>query len=287
MKETNLNNTKINLSEEMSAGNYDKVIANATLFQKEIVDSWLDQDMEKLTQLFLASRFSLKLWEKNLEKEKRLYAALRCGAWIGTIETIQNSLFESSQNEKLEQNELQEIISTRHFPDIIGILELKSVMTHGDLAKELDLMPSTLTEVMKKARKYGIVSSRKYGKYVLYSLTDTGIRCGKLLRKTPLPDTLQTVISQYDMDLTRQELHFFLEQLKEKGDGYFLRRGEQYRVKFGDSEFQYGIFSGGYELHGNKPDAGSMKYENKSVLNFQEISKSNKKFADYSYQERA
>ena len=75
-------------------------------------------------------------------------------------------------------------------------LETHGSMTQTELCKYMrNMNASTLSEAMKKILKTGLVTKTALGKYRIYTLTDTGLEYGKIVRKGKkqfdLPDVLK------------------------------------------------------------------------------------------------
>lgn len=166
-----------------SSKSYEKIIDYANEKQEELLHNWQAKNREKLQQIVLISKHILDFWADSIMKNRFWYALVRCGAWIGTLEAIERSVYEDSMDMWLQKRMVKKISSIKHLPEILHLLEVKGVMIHGELAEKLDLNhPSTLTEIMKKIADLELITIQKSGKYKLYCLTDAGIRYAKQIR---------------------------------------------------------------------------------------------------------
>lgn len=81
------------------------------------------------------------------------------------------------------KNDLLEIknINSRYSDKIVELLFEKDVMNHNELAKELQVTTTNLSNIMKRIRdsKADVLRTERSGKYKIYYLTDNGIRYAK------------------------------------------------------------------------------------------------------------
>lgn len=86
------------------------------------------------------------------------------------------------------KNDLLEIknINSRYSDKIVELLFEKDVMNHNELAKELQVTTTNLSNIMKRIRdsKADVLRTEKSGKYKIYYLTDNGIRYAKKIVKS-------------------------------------------------------------------------------------------------------
>lgn len=166
-----------------SSKNYEKIIDYANEKQEELIHNWQVRDREKLQQIVLTSKHILYFWVDSIMKNRFWYALVRCGVWIGTLEAIERSVYEDCMDMWLQKRMVKKFSSIKHLSEILHLLEVKGVMTHGELAEKLDLHhPSTLTEIMKKIADLKLITIQKSGKNKLYCLTDAGIPYAKQIR---------------------------------------------------------------------------------------------------------
>lgn len=230
----------INITEEFTTKNYEKIIEYANGVQEELIHNWHIKDNNKLEHIILMSRNMLNYWTDSIIKKRLWIALIRCGAWIGTLETIEKSIYEKSMDKWLQKRTIKRISSVKNLSEIMQLLEIKGIMTHGELVEELKLNhPSTLTEIMKKIAGLDLVTSSRSGKYSLYSLTDAGVRYAKLLRAEKNENQmLRTLIIEYGLQLNEATLDAYLRELGDEEEGVYLRKGQSFKVKVDDSEFQ-------------------------------------------------
>lgn len=138
----------------------------------------------KLDQLQSSIRFGnimLSYLQGVLEDSPRESAAFDAGKLMGYIELLDRLRF-SEEQEQMDRKRAENR-GSKHLNPIIHILETHGSVSQSDLADMLRLQPSTLSEALKKVRQTGFVQVTPYGKYKLYSLTESGIRYGALLRR--------------------------------------------------------------------------------------------------------
>lgn len=232
--------TSIDIAEEFSMKNYDKIIEYANGMQEELIHKWHINDSNALEHIILKSRNMLNYWTDSIIKKRLWVALIRCGAWIGTLETIEKSIYEKSMDKWLQKRTLKRISAVKNLPEIMQLLEIKGIMTHGELVEELKLNhSSTLTEIMKKIAELDLITSSKSGKYSLYSLTDAGVRYAKLLRVEKKENhMLRALIMDYGLQMDESSLDAYLKELGNGEEGVYLKRGQIFNVKTDDSEFQ-------------------------------------------------
>lgn len=228
MYKTSKKRTIINIAQEFASENYEKIIDCADRTQAELVHNWQVQDQEELKFLMLASSNALNFWLDSIVKNKLWTALVRCGAWIGTLETIERFVHEKNMDLWLQKRIVKKISSIKHLPEILHLLEVRGMMTHSELAEKLNLnYPSTLTEIMKKIADLELITITKSGKYNLYSLTDAGIRYAKQMRAGEDNRTiLQSVIKEYRLRMNEAELDSHLRSLTNGKKGVLIKPGQ-------------------------------------------------------------
>lgn len=138
------------------------------------------------------------------ELDESRYAALRLGALLGAVESFERILFEQNQNLWAEARFTKEPV--KHLPEIVQALETHGPMSHTDLGNYLGIKPPTLTEAMKKVLNTGAIQVSMIGKYKVYTLSDSGLRYGKELRKRKKQDfSLKDLCEKLDMLLRYAE----------------------------------------------------------------------------------
>lgn len=120
------------------------------------------------------------------------------------------------------KNDLLEIknINSRYSDKIVELLFEKDVMNHNELAKELQVTTTNLSNIMKRIRdsKADVLRTERSGKYKIYYLTDNGIRYAKKIVKSK-----QKKEDQY---------------LKQAWERKVLRNSKNYEDKYDENVFQ-------------------------------------------------
>lgn len=120
------------------------------------------------------------------------------------------------------KNDLLEIknINSRYSDKIVELLFEKDVMNHNELAKELKVTTTNLSNIMKRIRDSNadVLRAEKSGKYKIYYLTDNGIRYAKKIVKNK-----QKKEDQY---------------LKKAWEHKVLKNSKNYKDKFDVNVFQ-------------------------------------------------
>lgn len=237
MERTKLFPMDMELTEEFESKNYEHIIKQADNAQKELIHYWQAKEKDTLEQLVLISRNILNFWTDMILKNRLWTALIRCGAWIGTVETIERFTYEERLDQWALHRTPKNILSVRHIKEILQLLEVKGVMAHEELVKELHLNhSSTLTEIMKKVTDFGIIDIRKAGKYKLYSLTDTGIRYARQIRSGENRQTLlKTVLREYDLQMDEEALDAYLQSADYTTP---IKQGQKLAVKMDNHKLQ-------------------------------------------------
>ncbi len=220
----------IDISQELALKNYEKVIEYANDAQERLIHSWQIRDKSMLEQLLLIGRNILNFWTDSIVRKRLWMALVRCGAWLGTMETIQKLNYEESMDAWAGKRLSKKISSIKNLPEILQLLEVKGVLTHSELSEALQFNHlSTLTEIMKKIADMDLIDVRKAGKYNLYSLTDAGVRCAKQLRAQGEKHVLlQNLVREYVLPFSEDELDALLRSANE---GVLIKQGQELRVK--------------------------------------------------------
>ena len=237
MKTKSMVQVNIDIAGALVAKNYEMVIDYANETQRNLIYNWHVKDNKILERLILQSRNILNFWYDSIKKKRLWVALVRCGAWIGTLETIEKSVYEENMDLWAQRRLQKSISSIKHVPEIVGLLEVKGVMTHGEMVEELHLKhASTLTEIMKKTADLDLIEIRKAGKYNLYSLTDAGVRYAKRLRNGEDRHTLlKGIINEYGLRMDEASLDSYLQSADEK---MTIQLGQMVKVKTDSGRFQ-------------------------------------------------
>lgn len=230
----------IDIAQELAAKNYEKLIDYANGAQEELIHNWQVRNKKGLEQLMLISRNILNFWTDSIVKKRLWVALVRCGAWIGTLETIEKSVYEESMDMWLQKRLTKKISTIKNLPEILQLLEIKGVMTHGELTEELGLNhASTLTEIMKKIADLELITISRSGKYHLYSLTDAGIRYARQIRAgEDERAALRSIIHEYGLRMNAAELDARLRSMSDEENSVRLKRDQNLDVKLDDGKLQ-------------------------------------------------
>lgn len=228
--------TNVDIARELAAKNYETIIDHADETQRELIRNWRARDSAALEHLILASRNILNYWIDTINRKRSWMALVRCGAWIGTLETIEKSMYEESMDAWSQKRLNKSISSIRHLTEIVGLLEVRGVMTHSEIVEELHLRhASTLTEIIKKIADFELINTGKTGKYTLYSLTDAGVRFAKQMRAGEDKQMLlKNVIQRYDLRIDEKTLDSCLRSLDESMS---IKKDQTLKVQIDSEKF--------------------------------------------------
>lgn len=237
MTKAGLFQTRIDISQELASKNYERVIGYANDAQEELIHNWQSRDKSALEHLILVSQSILNFWTDSIIKKRLWVALVRCGAWLGTLETIQKSVYEESMDLWTSKRLQKKVSSIRNLSEILFLLETKGVMTHSEIVEELQFKhPSTLTEIIRKTADLELIDSRKAGKFTLYSLTDLGARCAKQLRSRGGRQVLlQDIIKEYNLQMNEASLDTHLRSV---GEGMLVKWEQPLKVKIDSGKIQ-------------------------------------------------
>jgi len=229
--------SNIDIAQELASKNYETVINYANTAQKSLIHNWHFKDHKVLEQLSLASRNILDFWFDSILKKRLWVALVRCGAWIGTLETIEKSVYEDSMDSWLQKRLRKSTSSIKHLNEIVQLLEVKGAMTHGEMVEELHMNhASTLTETIKKIMDSGLIDIARAGKYTLYSLTDAGVRYAKQIRISETrQDLLKNVINEYGLQMDETSLDSYLHSADISMP---IKRGQSLKLKIDNEKTQ-------------------------------------------------
>ncbi len=229
--------SNIDLMQEFTSENYEKIICCADDAQRELIYHWHVKDSLVAEQLILMSRSILNFWTDSIIKNRLWTALIRCGAWIGTLETIEKHIYEKNMDSWSQKRIYKNLLSIKHFDEILRLLEVKGVMTHGEMVEKLHLNnSSTLTEVIKKTRDFDIIDIKKSGKYKLYSLTDAGVRYARQIRSgEDRQHLLKNIIEEYGLNTDEKSLDSRLRSMNQE---ISVKPGQRLKVKIDNSKIQ-------------------------------------------------
>lgn len=229
--------SNIDLMQEFTSENYEKIICCADDAQRELIYHWHVKDSLVAEQLILMSRSILNFWTDSIIKNRLWTALIRCGAWIGTLETIEKHIYEKNMDSWSQKRIYKNLLSIKHFDEILRLLEVKGVMTHGEMVEKLHLNnSSTLTEIIKKTRDFDIIDIKKSGKYKLYSLTDAGVRYARQIRSgEDRQHLLKNIIEEYGLNTDEKSLDSRLRSMNQE---ISVKPGQRLKVKIDNSKIQ-------------------------------------------------
>ncbi len=229
--------SNIDLVQEFTSENYEKIICCADDAQRELIYHWHVKDSLVAEQLILMSRSILNFWTDSIIKNRLWTALIRCGAWIGTLETIEKHIYEKNMDSWSQKRIYKNLLSIKHFDEILRLLEVKGVMTHGEMVEKLHLNnSSTLTEIIKKTRDFDIIDIKKSGKYKLYSLTDAGVRYARQIRSgEDRQHLLKNIIEEYGLNMDEKSLDSRLRSMNQE---ISVKPGQRLKVKIDNSKIQ-------------------------------------------------
>ncbi len=229
--------SNIDLVQEFTSENYEKIICCADDAQRELIYHWHVKDSLVAEQLILMSRSILNFWTDSIIKNRLWTALIRCGAWIGTLETIEKHIYEKNMDSWSQKRIYKNLLSIKHFDEILRLLEVKGVMTHGEMVEKLHLNnSSTFTEIIKKTRDFDIIDIKKSGKYKLYSLTDAGVRYARQIRSgEDRQHLLKNIIEEYGLNMDEKSLDSRLRSMNQE---ISVKPGQRLKVKIDNSKIQ-------------------------------------------------
>ena len=143
---------------------------------------WLNEKKDVYTFLKYAM-LRLTSFKKFIEQSPELFSVFRIGEFFGAVESYEGIAYKQQKDNLAYRYVCQFGHTTKYFNSIVKLLETNGPMTHTDISEKLGLIPSTLSEAMKRIVLSGAVYTEKSGKYKLYHLTDLGIQYGQALRR--------------------------------------------------------------------------------------------------------
>lgn len=167
--------------EQMLLGRHnDELAAAAAESQEQILSDWMGGRQQAVRQELKYDSALLTYIERFLKSlDASLYAVLRPGTWLGTVESLERLQYEQNQTEWAEERFAKAYV--KHLSEVVKALETHGAMSHTELSEFLGMEASALTEAMKKIVDTGAVQVSGVGKYKLYSLSDEELRYEKEL----------------------------------------------------------------------------------------------------------
>lgn len=148
-----------------------------------IYQQWEGEDYENLEKTLGYGSMILRHFVNRLAEDRTQNVLFEIGTLKGAIESFEYLLYEKAAELRLMEANSQHFSSVKHLKEVIQVLETHGSVTQSELCSYLGLRASTLSEAMKKILNTNLVLSAPVGKFKLYTLSDTGIKYGRLLRK--------------------------------------------------------------------------------------------------------
>ena len=172
-----MNKQDIDIANELKLKKYEKVIDYVELTQRELIKLWQTSDSNDLEHMILHTRNILNFCMDSVCQDKLCTALIRCGALIGTLETIQKIMYEKNMDLWLQNRMPNGITSNRNFLKIIQILHLNGVISHDEMIEKIQACDDpdfvTTINIMTDLQ---LINVTELGKNNSYSLTDAGVR---------------------------------------------------------------------------------------------------------------
>lgn len=202
---------------ELDAFTEKKADENVRLYTKEnqrrLFLQWDEEAYEELEKNLEYGSLLLRFFADGLEDDKQR-TLFELGTLKGIVESFEHLLYNKGEELRLLKAKYTFFSTVKHLDEVVFALETHGSMTQTELRKYMRGMnASTLSEAMKKILDTGLVIATAMGKYKVYTLTDTGLKYGRLARrineKFDLPGVLkllQTVIDHTPAGKERKEL---------------------------------------------------------------------------------
>lgn len=189
--------------EEMrNNGKYTEMIDVAKNNADLIISLCRQHENESLQKSIRYGIAMLSYFERSLPQDAEIQAIFWVGKLTGYLEAIEKLQFTSDQEHMAYER--AKLTGTRHLNDIILALETHGPMSQTELCGLLEMNASTLSEALKRIRKTQLIQASPYGKYKIYSLTESGKAYGLSLRikhrKVSEMDDVVEKLSQYLMN---------------------------------------------------------------------------------------
>ena len=206
---------------------------NMELLTRKVLSGFNDSLAESL----MAGAICLDIVETLLKAGSVMaYALFTIGKLKGALNILDRKLSYDSERRETEIIAEKHLSGIKHLDDIILMLKQNETLTHSSLAEQMGNMnPPTLTENIKKISQYGLIYSKKIGKYKYYHLTDAGLRYAESVKKRRgnsadleyIQKTLQELLNGDNtkgqtMDMLKQLASFQNEDLNDKKDSSYI-----------------------------------------------------------------
>ena len=181
--------------------------------QRRLFLQWDEEAYEELEKNLEYGSLLLRFFADGLEDDKQR-SLFELGTLKGVVESFEHLLYNKGEELRLLQAKYTFFSTVKHLDEVVFALETHGSMTQTELRKYMRGMnASTLSEAMKKILNTGLVTATALGKYKVYTLTDTGLKYGRLARRSNekfdlsgVLKLLQTVIDHTPAGKERKEL---------------------------------------------------------------------------------
>lgn len=201
---------------------YDEIQTYADDNIRNLLNKWLHMQHEDLRLSLTYGRSVIGYFIASLGKNDRDLSLVKAGALLGTIESLEKLLNDFRENERLENDDRFRI---KHLKEVISALETHGSMTHTELCDSLNIKASTLSEAMRKILSTGLINVSYYGKYKCYSLSDSGIRYGRLIRRKQAALQDSSIVKNVEMMLSASVSQSAADELKEIVSKWLIEKG--------------------------------------------------------------
>lgn len=185
--------------------------------KRKLFLQWKENNYEELENSLEYGSLLLRFFVDGL-KADRHRTLFELGALKGVVDCFEHLLYEKGEELRLLEAKRISFSTIKHLDEVVFALETHGSMTQTELRNYMQGMnASTLSEAMKKILATGLVASTVIGKYTIYTLTDTGLEYGKLVRKgkeeNDLPHVLKVLQAIIDRMPTNKERIALAEKL--------------------------------------------------------------------------
>lgn len=146
-------------------------LANSELFMNDLLQSLTNFIKLGVTPKEISDLLNYESKLKNLAREIDLFnnPELQTAYHIGILKAIIEIIHHQNiKNPEPPNKELEEILHHKHLSNLISILYQKNSLTHNELANELRISKSALTNMITKTESLNIFTIEKRGKYKYY-----------------------------------------------------------------------------------------------------------------------
>lgn len=194
---------KLEIFKELKEKKFNNLVEYAAKNKKALIACWNSQQRNDIELILRQLSARLSYFENSFDASAEFNAIYRLGTLLGTIECLENILYEEHKNRLESVDLVQKGATIKHLNEVIKLLEKHGILTHSDLCHYLSLNPSTLSEAMKKILPTRTINITQEGKYKVYSLSDIGVRYGKAIRRNKAPEiNINEILKQLEIYVT-------------------------------------------------------------------------------------